>query len=68
MLGAEQSNSSVIVKGQYIAKLVRRLEAATNPDVELPDRLATVGFEHAPGLVATLEVDLAGRERPPPAR
>ena len=63
-LGVEQSNSSVLVAHQLIAKLVRRLEAGSNPDVELPAHLATHGFPHAPGLAATLELDLAGESMP----
>ena len=59
-LGVEQSNSSVLVAGKYIAKLIRRLEPGDNPDVELPAHLAAVGFEHAPGVAATLDVDLDG--------
>jgi maltose alpha-D-glucosyltransferase/alpha-amylase len=64
MLGVEQSNSSVIVGGRYIAKLVRRLEAGLNPDVELPEHLRKSGFGHAPGLVANAVVSLAGESVP----
>ena len=60
VLSAEQSNSSAILGGTLIAKLVRRLEPSRNPDVDLPDQLTRAGFAHAPGLAATLEVDLAG--------
>jgi len=62
LLNGEQSNSSVILNGRMVAKLVRRLQPASNPDVEIPERLARVGFEHAPGLVATLEVDVPGED------
>jgi maltose alpha-D-glucosyltransferase/alpha-amylase len=64
MLGVEQSNSSVIVGGRYIAKLVRRLEAGLNPDVELPEHLRKSGFGHVPGLVANAVVSLAGESVP----
>ena len=63
VLGVEQSNSSVIVDGR-IAKLVRRIEPGLSPDVELPIHLAEQGFEHAPGVLATLEVDLPGETQP----
>ena len=63
-LGVEQSNSSVLVANQLIAKLVRRLEPGPNPDVELPAHLTSKGFAHVPGLVATLEIDLAGESLP----
>ena len=36
LLGVEQSNSSVIVGGRYIAKLVRRLEAGSEPRRRAP--------------------------------
>jgi maltose alpha-D-glucosyltransferase / alpha-amylase len=63
-LGVEQSNSSAIVAHQLIGKLVRRLEPATNPDVELPAHLRERGFEHVPALAATLEIDLPGEREP----
>ncbi|MBI5090575.1 MAG: phosphotransferase [Actinobacteria bacterium] len=64
VMGAEQSNSSAILGGTMIAKLVRRLEPSRNPDAELPDELTRAGFEHVPGLVTTLEVSLAGESEP----
>jgi maltose alpha-D-glucosyltransferase/alpha-amylase len=62
ILTGEQSNTSAILPGAMIAKLVRRIEAAPNPDVELPEHLARTGFAHAPGLIATLEVQLKGED------
>ncbi|MGD9999107.1 MAG: maltose alpha-D-glucosyltransferase [Ilumatobacteraceae bacterium] len=64
VMGAEQSNSSAILGGTMIAKLVRRLEPSRNPDAELPDELTRAGFEHVPGLITTLEVSLAGENEP----
>jgi maltose alpha-D-glucosyltransferase/alpha-amylase len=64
LLGLEQSNSSVMVGSDYIAKLVRRLEPGPNPDVELPGHLAELGFPHVPGLVATAEVGLVNETAP----
>jgi maltose alpha-D-glucosyltransferase / alpha-amylase len=64
VLSGEQSNSSAILGGTLIAKLVRRLEPSRNPDVDLPDELTRAGFAHVPGLAATLEVDLAGESEP----
>ena len=64
LLGVEQSNSSVIVGGRYIAKLVRRLEAGLNPDVELPDHLLKSGFDHVPGVAANAVVAVAGESVP----
>ena len=64
VLGVEQSNSSAIVDNQLIAKLVRRLEPGLNPDVELPAHLAAAGFEHVPGVAATLDIDLPAKQLP----
>ena len=64
VLGVEQSNSSAIIDGRLIAKLVRRLEAGTNPDVELPTHLLSTGFDRVPGVAATLDVALAGEPAP----
>ena len=60
--GAEQSNSSIMVDGQAILKLFRRLEPGVHPDVEVtrflsidrqfvhvPVLLGTVAFEDAHG-------------------
>jgi maltose alpha-D-glucosyltransferase/alpha-amylase len=63
-LGVEQSNSSVLVAHRLIAKLVRRLEPGRNPDAELPAHLIAQGFDHVPGLAATLEIDLVGETEP----
>ncbi|HSP28206.1 MAG TPA: alpha-glucosidase C-terminal domain-containing protein, partial [Ilumatobacteraceae bacterium] len=64
VLGVEQSNSSAIIDGKLIAKLVRRLEAGTNPDVELPVHLLAAGFDLAPGVAATLDIAIAGEPEP----
>ncbi len=63
VLGVEQSNSSVFVGNDYIAKLIRRLEAGPNPDVELVGHLAARGFAHVPGLVATADVSLSNEQQ-----
>ena len=63
LLGVEQSNSSVLVGNEYIAKLIRRLEVGPNPDVELVGYLSNSGFEHVPGLVATADVSIANEQQ-----
>jgi maltose alpha-D-glucosyltransferase/alpha-amylase len=65
MMNGDQSNSSVILGGgAMIAKLVRRLEAAPNPDAVIPEHLARFGFSHAAALLATLDVSLPGEDHP----
>jgi maltose alpha-D-glucosyltransferase/alpha-amylase len=64
VLGVEQSNSSALIDGRLIAKLVRRLEPGLNPDVELPGHLTRAGFERVPAVAATLDIDLAGEHEP----
>ncbi len=58
-LSVEQSNSSVLVGTEHIAKLIRRLEPGPNPDAELSAHLARHHFPYAPELAATLELRLA---------
>jgi maltokinase len=49
----EHSNTSVVFDERLIMKLFRRIHGGPNPDVEVPNALAGVGFEHVP---ATLGV------------
>ncbi|MEJ7722364.1 MAG: hypothetical protein WKF58_18890 [Ilumatobacteraceae bacterium] len=64
VLGVEQSNSSAIVGAKVIAKLVRQVVAGENPDVTLPLHLRARGFEHSPGVAATLDITLADEAAP----
>ncbi|HEU4841740.1 MAG TPA: hypothetical protein VFT09_09865, partial [Ilumatobacteraceae bacterium] len=63
VLGVEQSNSSVIVGGRVIAKLIRQLSPGENPDVTLPLHLRAMGFDRVPGVAGTLDVSI-GSEVP----
>lgn len=45
-VGAEQSNSSVVLGQRVILKLYRRLQPGPNPDVEVTGGLDRVGFNH----------------------
>lgn len=45
-VGAEQSNSSVVLGQKVILKVFRRLQSGTNPDVEVSTGLDQVGFNH----------------------
>jgi maltokinase len=47
----EQSNSSIVFDDRHILKLFRKLAGTANPDVEVTEALAGVGFTH----VAQLE-------------
>jgi trehalose synthase-fused probable maltokinase len=47
-IGAEQSNSSVVLDDAVIVKLFRRVEPGPNPELELNRALTTEGFEHVP--------------------
>ena len=60
VLSAEQTNTSVILGGKVIAKLIRRLAPGDNPDVTLPMHLRGRGYTHVPGVAGTLDVQLGG--------
>lgn len=48
VMGAEQSNSSIVLDEQVILKLFRKVEQGTNPDLELVWYLTNEGFPHIP--------------------
>ncbi len=60
-INTEQSNSTVIVDGQLVAKLFRRLEPGLNPEIEIGQFLAeqTV-FTHTPPMLGTVELTEGG--------
>ncbi|MFK4108999.1 maltokinase [Streptomyces sp. NPDC002176] len=58
LMTAEQSNSSVVYGDTFILKLLRRVTAGINPDLELPLALAREGCERVPAPVAWLRADL----------
>jgi trehalose synthase-fused probable maltokinase len=49
-LGAEQTNSSIVLDDELIVKVYRRIEAGVNPELELLHFFATHGFENVPKL------------------
>ncbi len=53
-VGVEQSNTSLVYDDRLILKLFRRLQPGPNPEVEVTERLAALGFDHvAPPLAST---------------
>jgi 1,4-alpha-glucan branching enzyme len=54
MLGAEQSNTSVVFGEDVLLKLFRRLEPGINPEVELTNALTAAGSRHVPPQVGAL--------------
>ena len=55
VIGAEQSNTSIIYGHCFILKLFRRLHEGTNPDLEISRFLTNRGFSGLPGLAGWLE-------------
>ena len=56
-LNVEQSNTSVVYDERLIMKLFRRVPDGPNPDVEVTEGLARVGFEHISAPVASWRRD-----------
>ncbi len=52
---AEQSNTSIIYGEHYILKLFRKIEAGTNPDVEVGAFLTEHGFRNTPAVLGAIE-------------
>ncbi|MBB5954360.1 maltokinase [Saccharothrix tamanrassetensis] len=59
-LGAEQSNTSVVLGERYILKLFRRLAAGLNPDLEVHRALGRAGSGHIAPVLGAIEGELAG--------
>jgi maltokinase len=55
LLDAEQSNTSVVYDERFILKVVRRLEAGVNPDLEVTRLLARQGFSGVAAPVGWIE-------------
>jgi maltokinase len=65
-LGAEQSNTSLVYDDAMILKVFRRLTEGHNPEVEVIERLAKVGFSSVPEPLAAWrqdDMDLAFLQR-----
>ncbi len=57
LLGAEQSNSSVLYGNRLLVKLLRRLRPGINPEVEVGRVLSRQRFRHSARLIGDLEYD-----------
>jgi maltose alpha-D-glucosyltransferase / alpha-amylase len=62
LVGAEQSNTSVIFGDRVIMKLLRRVEEGVSPEVEIGDFLTKQSFPHTPRLLGSLQYWEAGSE------
>jgi maltose alpha-D-glucosyltransferase/alpha-amylase len=60
---AEQSNSSIIYGDKFILKLLRRLYAGINPDLEITEFLTAREFPHSQQLAGALEFHGPGGEQ-----
>lgn len=60
MLGAEQSNSSLVYGDTFILKLFRRIVPGINPDLELPHALARTDCPRVPPPAAWFVADAGG--------
>jgi maltokinase len=57
LMGAEQSNTSVVFDEQAVMKLYRRLEPGENPELELLRFLTERGFDHVPALLGWFHLE-----------
>ncbi|MDQ6927063.1 MAG: phosphotransferase [Actinomycetota bacterium] len=52
-VSAEQSNTSLVYDDRLILKVFRRLQPGVNPEIEVTEALAAIGFEHVAAPVAS---------------
>lgn len=60
VMGAEQSNTSIVYGEELMLKLFRKVAPGVNPDLELHRALRSVGSEEVAGLRAAIEGTLGG--------
>ncbi len=60
VMGAEQSNTSVVYGDQYILKIFRRVQPGLNPDLEITRALAEAGSPHIAAPLGWLEGSVGG--------
>jgi maltokinase len=61
VIGAEQSNTSVVYGEEYILKLFRRVQPGLNPDLEITRALAEAGSPHIAAPLGWLEGEVGGQ-------
>ncbi|MCG5214370.1 maltokinase N-terminal cap-like domain-containing protein [Streptosporangium soli] len=61
VIGAEQSNTSLVYGDTYICKLFRRLTPGVNPELEIVTALARRGSSHIALPYGWIEIDLDGQ-------
>ncbi len=62
VVGADQSNTSVVYDDRFIMKFLRRVEEGPNPEVEIEAALLRNGFESIPRLSGTLSYKAPGAD------
>ena len=61
-LSAEQSNSSVVVGGSLVMKLIRKVSGGVHPELEMGAYLTNAGYQHiSPLLGSVVRVDKEGQ-------
>ena len=61
-LSAEQSNSSVVVGGSLVLKLIRKVSGGVHPELEMGAYLTNAGYQHiSPLLGSVVRVDSEGQ-------
>lgn len=61
VMGAEQSNTSIVYGEEYILKLFRRVQPGTNPDLEVTRALADAGCPYVAAPLGWVEGDVRGQ-------
>ncbi|HEV7209016.1 MAG TPA: phosphotransferase [Mycobacteriales bacterium] len=62
LVGAEQSNTSLVYGEQLILKLFRRIAPGLNPDLELTRALQAAGSVHVAAVHGWIETEIDGQE------